>query len=62
MDPETIKTVTEVTLQVIGAASIIAAVTPNPIDNAVLVFLKGIINMGAFNILNAKNKEPKKDA
>ena len=42
-------------LKVIGALSIIAAITPTPIDNAILAGLKKIITLGAFNFWFAKN-------
>lgn len=43
--------------QVIGVLSIVAAVTPTPIDNAVLVFLKKVIDFGGANFLSAENKK-----
>ncbi len=49
--------VVEIVTQVIGVASIIAAFTPTPIDNAVLVAIRKIIDLGAFNFLNAKNEK-----
>jgi hypothetical protein len=47
----------EVATQVIGVASIIASITPTPVDNVVLVTLRKLIDLGAFNFLHAKNKE-----
>lgn len=43
--------------QIIGVLSVIAAVTPTPIDNAVLIALKKLINLGAFNVLGAENTQ-----
>ena len=40
----------------IGILSIIAALTPTPIDNAILIALKKAINLGGANWLNAENK------
>ena len=57
MTPDEIKTYGEVALQDIGVLSVVAAITPTPIDNAVLVMLKKIINAGAFNWLEAENKK-----
>ena len=54
MDPTQIL---EIATQVIGVASIIAAITPTPIDNAVLVAIRKLIDFGAFNFLNAKNEK-----
>lgn len=42
-------------LKVIGVLSIIAAVTPTPIDNAVVLFLRKLVDFGAFNFWSAKN-------
>ena len=47
-------------LKVIGVLSVIAAITPTPVDNAILAFLRKVIDLGAFNFLNAKNEEKKK--
>ena len=53
------KEIAEIALQVIGVLSVIAAVTPTPVDNAVLIVLKKIINLGGFNWLEAENaKKP----
>ena len=40
----------------IGILSIIAALTPTPIDNAILIAVKKAINLGGANWLNAENK------
>jgi len=53
------KEIAEIALQLIGVLSVIAAVTPTPVDNAVLIVLKKIINLGGFNWLEAENaKKP----
>ena len=53
------KEIAEIALQVIGVLSVIAAVTPTPVDNAVLIVLKKIINLGGFNWFEAENaKKP----
>jgi len=45
----------------IGLLSIIAALTPTPIDNAILIAIKKAINLGAFNWAEAENaKKPGK--
>lgn len=44
-------------LKVIGLLSMVAAITPTNVDNAVLAFLTKAINYGAFNFWNAKNEE-----
>jgi len=45
---------------IIGILSIIAAITPTPVDNALLGMLKAAINVGAGNWGGAKNeKKPK---
>jgi len=44
----------------IGLLSIIAALTPTPVDNAVLGLIKAVINVGAGNWGGARNeKKPK---
>ena len=45
----------QIALQVIGVASVVAAVTPTPVDNAVLVVLRNVLDIFAANWLNAKN-------
>jgi hypothetical protein len=61
MDAEQIKNVTEIVLQVVGVCSVIAAATPNPVDNAVLIIVRQIIDFGALNWWNAENlKKPGK--
>lgn len=57
MDPSEIEKYLSYATSVIGILSIIAAVTPTPIDNAVLVVLKQIINLGGFNFGGAENAE-----
>ena len=57
MTPDDLKNYSEVALQVIGVLSVVAAITPTPIDNAILVGLKKLINLGAFNWLEAENKK-----
>jgi hypothetical protein len=57
MNPSDLQNYSEIALSVIGFLSIVAAVTPTPIDNVVLVGLKKLINFGAFNWLGAENKK-----
>jgi len=57
MSPDEIQAITEIVLQVIGLFSIIAAVTPTPVDNTILMVLKKIIDLGALNIGQAKKKD-----
>jgi len=42
---------------IIGILSIVAAITPTPVDNALLIALKKIVNAGAFNWAEAENKK-----
>jgi len=56
MDPSDLTRYAEIALQVIGLLSVVAAVTPTPVDNAILITLKKLINLGAFNWLQAENK------
>ena len=42
---------------VIGVLAAIAALTPTPVDNIVLVALRKAIDFGAFNFLGAENKK-----
>lgn len=41
---------------VIAAASAIAALTPTPKDDAILSKIRGLIDLLALNVLNAKKK------
>jgi hypothetical protein len=43
-------------LAVVGAASAIAALTPNKTDDAAVAFIRKIIDTLALNVWNAKNK------
>jgi len=54
-----VQQVLEVVAQVIGILSVVAAATPNPIDNVVLASLRKAIDLGAFNFWNAKNEVKK---
>lgn len=42
---------------VVAAASIIASMTPNPKDDGIVKKLNAILNLLAFNVGKAKNKE-----
>lgn len=44
MDEMTLKDLIEVALIVVGAASAVAAITPNPTDNIVLAVIKTALN------------------
>jgi len=50
-----VQKVTEIALQVIGILSVVAAATPNPVDNAVLIVLRKLIDLGALNFWHAEN-------
>ena len=56
MSPNEIKEYSEMALSIIGLLSVVAAITPNPIDNVVLIALKKALDFGAFNWLSAENK------
>lgn len=43
---------------VVGAASVIAALTPNRVDNRIVAFLREVVDFLAVNVGNAK---PKRD-
>jgi len=47
----------EVATSVVGILSVVASITPNPVDNAVLLGLNKVLNIGAFNIGKARNKD-----
>jgi len=52
----TAEQVINVTTHVIAIASIVAAVTPTPSDNAVLIVVRRVLDYLAFNFGGAKNK------
>lgn len=56
MTPDELQSYAEIATSVIGVCSIIAAITPNPVDNAVLVAIKKAINLAAINVGCAENK------
>ena len=62
ISPDQIEHFVEVALQVVGVGSVIAAVTPTPIDNVVFVALKKLINLIGFNFAKAENKEKPGDS
>jgi hypothetical protein len=47
----------EIVTSVVGVLSVVASLTPNPVDNAILLGLNKALNIGAFNIGKAKNKD-----
>ena len=47
----------EIATSVVGILSVVASITPNPVDNAVLLGLNKALNVGAFNVGKARNKE-----
>ena len=49
--------VIELILQVIGVLSVIATVTPTPVDNVVLVALRKVLNLLAMNWAQSENKK-----
>jgi len=46
----------ETVLHIVGAASIIASLTPNESDNAIVNAVYGLINLFGFNVGKAINK------
>ena len=56
MNLETISQVYDVVSSVVGTAAVIAAVTPTPKDDTFLAFLRKVLDIIGFNIMNAKNK------
>jgi hypothetical protein len=57
MDVTNVQEMLELATSIIGVLSIVASVTPTPIDNVVLLALKKAIDFGAFNFFRAKNKD-----
>lgn len=57
MNAEQIPEYVEIALQVVGVASLIAAVTPANKDDAILSGIKTVLNVLGGNWYNAKNKE-----
>ena len=41
---------------ILGVLTALAAITPNKLDNAVLIFLRKLLDVGAFNFLYSENK------
>ena len=56
MDADQVKQIIEIALQIVGAASLAAAITPNPADNAILAIIKVALNAVAANWGAAENK------
>jgi len=54
MEPDQIL---EIVVHVIAICSIVAAVTPTPVDNAILLAIRKVIDAGALNVLFAKKKD-----
>ncbi len=52
--------VIEALLMIVGAASILASMTPNPKDDEILKKANAVLNFLAANFGNAANKEDKK--
>ena len=52
-----ILSIIEIATSVVGVLSVVASITPNPVDNAILLGLNKVLNIGAFNVGKAKNKE-----
>lgn len=46
----------QIATSVVGIASIIAAMTPTPADDGVVLTIRKVLDFLAFNFLNAKNK------
>lgn len=57
MNPEQIPEYVEIALQIVGVASLIAAVTPTKKDNVVLGGIKTVLNVLGGNWYQAKNKD-----
>ena len=52
-----ILSIIELATSVVGVLSVVASITPNPVDNIVLLGLNKALNYGAFNVGKAKNKD-----
>lgn len=57
METQQMIDIVELITQVIGVASIVAAMTPTPKDNAVLAVISRLIHLLGMNIGKAKNAE-----
>lgn len=49
--------VVQLASSVVSIAAVVAAITPTPADDTALAAVKKVINLLAFNVLNAKNKD-----
>lgn len=58
MNLETVATLIEGASYVVSFCSLVAAVTPTPVDNVVLGVLRKVVDFCALNWGHAKNKEP----
>ena len=56
MDADAIQKALEVATQVVGAAALVTALTPTPVDNAVLGVIKTILNVVGANWGGARNE------
>jgi flavin reductase (DIM6/NTAB) family NADH-FMN oxidoreductase RutF len=52
----TVEQVFNVATHIVAIASVVAAVTPTPADNAVLIVARKVLDLFAFNVLGAKNQ------
>jgi hypothetical protein len=55
MDTAQLTSYVQLAMQLIGFASVVAAITPTPVDDGILKTLKGILNIIAMNVGQAKN-------
>jgi hypothetical protein len=56
MNFDTISNVLDIVTSVVGTASVIAAITPTPKDDAIVAKVRKVLDLFAFNFWNAKNK------
>jgi len=56
MDAESLQRALEVATQIVGAAALVTAITPTPVDNAVLGVIKTILNVIGANWGGARNE------
>ena len=52
----TLEDIFNVATSVVATASVIAAITPTPVDNAALIVARKVLDLVAFNFAGAKNQ------
>lgn len=53
----TVDQVISISTGVIAVASVVASITPTPVDNGVLIVLRKVLDALALNVRHAKNAE-----